>query len=228
MKTFRGVPRSAHATRYDSRMNPVASIIAGVAGLAIGAALIHTIVEDGKQQKAAEQAERAYRAASGWTMAEVAAQLIGDFDQDHDGRLAYQAADGAAALGEARRVVDTQRSTEPLLLLGIPTGAKLIRATTTIGSIESLLRKADADHDGVTTAAEVARLLRTYDADKNGRLSNAERAKALADLGPVIVDTQTRTVGVVRRRRPDNGPVYSSSQGPARTTDTGPDYGPTR
>jgi hypothetical protein len=138
----------------------------------------------------------AFRAANGWSFDEIAGELTSGFDQDGDGRLAFDVVKGARMLGESTMKRVDRRWTEPHTVLGLPTGATAVRELHATHSIEPMLRKADADRDGIATRAEMAALLRTFDADANGRLSSAERGQAIAALGKVLISREERTVRI--------------------------------
>ena len=171
-------------------MPPVLALGAlGFAGFMLFKA-IQGIQEDNARQEA-------FRAANGWSLDEVASELTAGFDQDADGRLAFDVVKGARMLGESTSTKVDRRWTEPLRVLGLPTGAMAVRESHVTHSIEPTLRKADTDADGIATRAELATLLRTFDADANGRLSAAEKGQALAALGKVLVAREQKTVGIV-------------------------------
>ncbi|MCW2923993.1 MAG: hypothetical protein JWM98_1397 [Thermoleophilia bacterium] len=140
--------------------------------------------------------ERDFRAANGWSLDEVAAELTAGFDRDGDGRLAYDAVAGVRTLGESQRTT-TKTWSEPLRGWFVPAGTLAVKERRTTYTIEPLLRKADADGDGVVTRAELQAVLRAYDPDGNGRLTAADRARVTAELSGVVASTETRTVGVL-------------------------------
>ena len=150
---------------------------------------------------AEHERQLAFRAANGWSVEEVAVELLRGFDQDGDGRIAYDVARGAGLVGESQRSRVTRRWSEPLRILGVPTGARTVREEVTSWTIEPTLRKADADHDGITTRAELASMLRSYDSDSDGRLTSGERAAATAALGAVLLGRSKQTVGIVNDPR---------------------------
>jgi hypothetical protein len=148
--------------------------------------------------QADKQREQQFRAANGWSLAEVAAEVTSGFSHGGDGGYVYDAVNGVKSLTEATRV-DTRTYTASPGLWGmiLPAGTKLVREERTTWSIEPMLRRADTNHDGVATMAEIAEALRAYDADGNGRLSAAERARASSELQAVKVAHDDRAVGVV-------------------------------
>jgi Ca2+-binding EF-hand superfamily protein len=184
--------------------------------LAIGAiAAVGLLAVKIFQQASAEHdRELAFRAANGWSLDEVAKELVGGFDSDRDGRLAFDAVKGVRTLGESVRVDTYAFKTSPGLLgLILPAGTQVIRERRTTYSIEPLLRKADADGDGVATMAEIQQVLRAFDTDGNGRLSAAERAAATTASGEVKVSVDERTVGIVQPPAP---PAKPASPKPAQ------------
>jgi len=153
--------------------------------------------EERRKEAEAARKEAEFRAANGWSLAEVGVELTEGYDRDGDGRLAFDAVQGVRFAGESmktyRRTYTTSYSG-----YGIAPGTKLLREDTTRYSIEPMLRKADADKDGIVTAAELQALLKTYDPDGNGRVTRAERSRMHTELGEVRVDAETRTVGVIQ------------------------------
>lgn len=172
---------------------PVVAVMGAIALIGFIAA---RAMQDAKQ-------ERDFRAANGWSLDEVAAQLTAGYDRDGDGRLAYDAVRGMRTLGESQRS-ETKTWSEPLRGWFVPAGTMAVKERRTTYTIEPLLRKADADGDGVVTRAELQAVLRAYDPDGSGRLSAAERARATAELAGVVAESETRTVGVLAPPAPTN------------------------
>lgn len=188
-------------------MPPVIAIgFLGLAGL-LAARFVGALQEAAAERAETQAQERAFRAANGWSAEEVAAELVSGFDQDNDGRLAFDVVKGASMLGEATSRTLVRRWTESANLFGIPTGVRVMREAHATYTIEPTLRKADADGDGIGTRTEVAALLRSYDDDANGRLSAAERGQALAALGRVLVSREEKTVGIVPPPTPARPPL---------------------
>lgn len=172
-------------------MPPVLAI--GAVGL-LGLAAVKLFTKVA-QERAEEQA---FRAQHGWSLDELAAALTEGYDDDKDGRLAYDAVRGMRTLGESTKVYAQTRSESPGMFgLVLPTGTRVLRERRETYSIEPTLRKADADQDGVTNRAELVALLRAWDPDGNGRVTKLDYDRALAQLGGVRVHDESRTVGVV-------------------------------
>jgi Ca2+-binding EF-hand superfamily protein len=136
----------------------------------------------------AQSEETRMRAATGWSLAEVAHMLLDGFDSDHDGTLTGDATRGVANL--ASELVHVSTVERPW---GTPTGGMVQRAQT-FDSLEPLARQADRDHDGSVTIAEVAAVLRAYDVDGDGRLRGSELDVALLALGPQRLESHARLV----------------------------------
>lgn len=144
----------------------------------------------------AYETQQEFRAKNGWSLDEMFTSLVGKYDRDGDGRLAWNAVMGVRMLGEST-LKYTDRRTEPIYGYRIPTGTVAIKETTSMYSIEPLLRRADVDGDGIATRAEIMAVLRAYDPDGDGRVDAAQRKLMIDEIGSVLVSRDTRTVGII-------------------------------
>jgi Ca2+-binding EF-hand superfamily protein len=186
-------------------MNPVSpgiAILGGVLLIAGAVALINAAGRAAQEAETAAAKEKAFRDSQGWSGAELVKELFSPYDRDGDGRIGYDVIRGTRALGESVRTF-SRRSTEPLYGYNIPRGTRILKETTATYSIEPMLRKADANNDGIVSTADVLALIGTFDQNRDGRISRAERAEVEVQLSETLVSSETRTVGVIPPATPN-------------------------